>query len=107
MSTRKSKSATEVFNKTIGHVTFGEMLHSLRLAEQISQKTFAKRLGISTSELCDIEKGRKFISLQRATSFAKKLQDSPEVFIQYVIQDEVLRAGLNCEIKILPSKNAA
>ena len=107
MSTRKSKSANEIFNKTLGHVSFGEMLHSLRLTEETSQKSFAKKLGISTTELCDIEKGRKFISLQRATSFAKKLNDSPEVFIQYVIQDEILRAGLNCEIKILPNKNAA
>ena len=107
MSTKKSKSATEVFNKTLGHVTFGEMLHSLRLTEEISQKAFAKKLKISTSELCDIEKGRKFISIQRATRFAKKLHDSPEVFIQYVIQDEILKAGLNCEIKILPIKNAA
>jgi transcriptional regulator with XRE-family HTH domain len=107
MSTKKSKSAKDVFNKILGHVSFGEMLHSLRASEETSQKAFAKKLGISTTELCDIEKGRKFISLQRAASFAKKLSDSPEVFIQYVIQDEILRAGLNCAVEILPNKNAA
>jgi transcriptional regulator with XRE-family HTH domain len=107
MNTKKSKSASDIFKKVLGHVSFGEMIHSLRLTEEITQKAFAKKLGISTSELCDIEKGRKFISIQRATKFAKKLNDSPEVFIQYIIQDEILRAGLKCVIKILPNKSAA
>ena len=107
MSTKKSKAATEIFSKILGYVSFGEMLNSIRLSEAISQKAFAKKLGISTSELCDLEKGRKFLSLQRATKFAKKLDDSPEVFIQYVIQDEILRAGLSCLVKILPNRKAA
>lgn len=107
MSTKKNKLATEVFKQILGHVSFGEMMNSIRLSEGLSQKTFAKRLEISTSELCDIEKGRKFVSIQRAALFAKRLKDSPEVFIQYVIQDEILRAGLNCGVTIHSSKKAS
>jgi transcriptional regulator with XRE-family HTH domain len=107
MSTKKIKLASDFFKKILGHVSFGEMLHSLRMTEEISQKDFAKKLGISTTELCDIEKSRKFISIQRAVLFAKKLSDSPEVFIQYVVQDEILRAGLKFEIKILQPKKVA
>ncbi len=107
MSIKKNRPASEVFSQILGHVSFGDMLTSIRLSEEISQKDFAKNLGISKSDLCDIEKGRKFVSIQRAAQFAKKLNDSPEVFIQYVIQDEILRAGLNCAIKIVPKKIAS
>jgi transcriptional regulator with XRE-family HTH domain len=106
MNTKKTISAKNAFSETIGYIPFGEMIYSLRLTEEYSQKDFAKKLGISTSELCDIEKGRKFISIQRASIFAKKLNDSIEVFIQYVVQDEVIRAGLKCEVQILPKKSA-
>ena len=57
MSTKKNKLATEVFKQILGHVSFGEMMNSIRLSEGLSQKTFAKRVEISTSELFDIEKG--------------------------------------------------
>jgi len=33
------------------------------MSEEMSQAVFAKRLGISSSHLCDIEKGRKVVSL--------------------------------------------
>ncbi len=43
------------------------------LSEEMSQVEFAKQLGISRSHLCDIEKGRKSVSVARAARFAKIL----------------------------------
>jgi transcriptional regulator with XRE-family HTH domain len=103
----KTQKARDVLNKILGHISFGEMIHSLRLSEDISQKELAKKLKISPQELCDIEKGRKFISVERATKFAHLLGDSPEVFALYVIQDELYHAGLTCNIKIVSEENAA
>lgn len=99
--------AKDVFKGLLGHVSFGEMLNSLRLSEGLSQKDFAKKLKISPQDLCDIEKGRKFLSVERAAKFADLLGDSPEVFALFVIQDELYRAGLNCQVKLVSRKKAA
>ncbi len=51
MKTSKSKKAKEVFETILGHVSFGEMLASLRECDDISHKDFAAKLGISKQEL--------------------------------------------------------
>lgn len=101
-----SRNANEVLKEILGNVTFGEMLSSLRECDEISQKDFAKTLGISKQELCDIERGRKFVSVERAIKFANALGDSPEVFVQFVLQDQIYRAGLNCKVTINPDEAA-
>jgi DNA-binding XRE family transcriptional regulator len=101
-----TKKANEIFKNLYGHVTFGEMLNSMRHSEDLTQKDFAKKLNISQQDLCDIEKGRKNISIERAVQFAELLNDSPEVFAEYVIQDQLYRAGLNCKINIKPNEAA-
>lgn len=60
----------------------------------------AKMLGISPQDLCDIEKGRKSVSIERAVNFARKLNDSPEVFALAVIQDELYQVGLDCRVRL-------
>ena len=101
-----SKKANDLFKELYGHVSFGEMLSSIRYSEGATQKNFAKKLKISQQDLCDIEKGRKNISMERAVQFAQLLNDSPEVFAEYVIQDQLYRAGLNCTIKVKPNEAA-
>ena len=96
----KSKAAKKVLKDILGHVSFGEMLASIRACDEISQKDFAKLLGISKQELCDIEKARKFVSVERAIKFADLLGDSPEVFAKFILQDQLYRAGLNCKVSI-------
>lgn len=54
-----------------------------------------------------LKKGRKFVSVERATKFASLLGDSPEVFALAVIQDELYRAGLDCQMKLVISDEAA
>ena len=39
-------------------VTLGGMIWSLRECDEVSQAEFARRLGVSRSHLCDVEKGR-------------------------------------------------
>jgi len=45
-----------------GPLTLGLALESLRKGESLSQEACAKRLRISKSHLCDVEKGRKLVS---------------------------------------------
>ena len=91
---RYTRDAEEVLNELLGGpLTFGDMLHSLRLCDEISQTEFAEKLGISRSHLCDIEKGRKLVSPQKAAEYAKTLQNSEVLFVQMALQDQVNQVG--------------
>lgn len=87
-------------NITGGPLSLKELLYAIRLGEEISQVEFAKKLKISRSHLCDIEKGRKNISVERATAFAKILQYSEDQFIRLALQDQLVNAGLDYKVKL-------
>jgi transcriptional regulator with XRE-family HTH domain len=98
MST-KNKLATDVLQKLLGRITFGKLLKSHRLGLGLTQVQMAKKLGIIKQELCNIEKGRKIISPERAKKFAEILEYSPQIFIKYVIQDQLAKIGITTEIE--------
>ena len=58
------KSDTLHFLESIsgGELTFGRLLYSIRMGDEISQVDFAKKLGISKTQLCDIEKDRRAVT---------------------------------------------
>jgi antitoxin HigA-1 len=90
----KSRDAEEVLNEILGGpLTFGDMVHSLRLCEEISQIELARKLGISRSHLCDIEKGRTLVSPLKAIEYAKILNKSKVLFVQMALQDQVNSVG--------------
>lgn len=92
--------AKDVIREITGHITFGDALKSFREIQEYSQVECAKILGISKQELCNIEKGRKIVSVERAVSFAKALKIGPKIFAGYVLEDELYRAGIKGEVII-------
>ena len=102
MVIKRKKSAAMKFLEDItgGPLSLGKFLQSIRLGEEISQVEFARQLGISKSHLCDIEKGRKLVSPERAAMFAKILKYSSEQFVRLALQDQVEKAGLKFKVKI-------
>ena len=78
----------------------GEHLVAWRTKEGLGQVALAKRLGISKSHLCDIEKGRKLLSAERALKFAKTLGIPPELMISWALQDSLSAQGLNFKLKL-------
>ena len=89
-----------------GPMTFGSLLHSLRLCEETSQIDFADKLGISRSQLCDIEKGRKLVSPKKAVEYARILKNSEILFMQTALQDQVNQVSKPYVVK-LERKRAA
>ena len=79
----KEKSETMRFleNAAGRPLTLGGLLESIRMSEHMSQAEFSKKLRISPSHLCDIEKGRKVVSPERAARFAKFLGRSQQQFL--------------------------
>ncbi len=55
----KNKRAKSAIRKVTGHISFGEMIHSYRLAQELTQVEMSSLLDISKQDLCNIEKGRK------------------------------------------------
>ncbi|MFQ5790517.1 MAG: helix-turn-helix domain-containing protein [Acidobacteriota bacterium] len=101
MSTKKKSKALRFLETvTQGPLTLGSLLQAVRRGEELSQAEFSKRLGISRSHLCDIEKGRKTVSPARAAKFAKTLGYSEAQFVRLALQGLVEDAGLKLRVQV-------
>ena len=97
---KKSKAIKSLEKFTGGPLTLPEFLTSIRMGEGMSYQEFADNLGISRSHLCDIEKGRKAVSLDRAIQFAETLGYSKDQFARLALQSQVNNAGLPYRVRI-------
>ena len=100
MSTKKS-DARKFLEKLRGApLSFGKMIESLRLADEISQVDLAKKMNLSRAYVCDIEKGRRMVSLDRAADFAKVMGYSVNQFIAVAIEDQLREIGVTARVKL-------
>jgi len=90
----------ELLESLHGPMTLGGMLWSLRVCDEISQAEFAKTLGVSRSHLCDVEKGRKVVSPERAAAWAGVLGFPPTVFVKLALQEQLDRAGVKMSVEV-------
>jgi len=70
MST-KSKARKYIEKLNDGPITFGQYVEAHRLCDDLSQTDLARRMRVSRAYLCDVEKGRRLVSVERAAGFAK------------------------------------
>ncbi len=100
--TKRRKSAVKKFlDGLVGEpMSFARLIESTRLSEEVSMVEFAKQLRISVSHLNDIEKGRKFVSAERAAHFAKILGYSEEQYIRLALQDQLTRSKLKYVVSL-------
>lgn len=106
MSTNKNIDnlrSIKTLEKRLGKMTVGGFLRSWRLTEELSQKAFAKKIKMSAANLCDIERGRKGVSPEKASQIAKILGYSPAVLIKLAIEEQLNEVGLHYEIEIKPA----
>ena len=92
--------ALPFLERLVGPLTFGRMMESIRLCDELSQAAMARTLGISRQHLCDIEKGRRQVSAERAAQFASILGYSQHVFVALALDDQLRNAGLKMKVKI-------
>lgn len=97
---KKSNAMTALEKIAGGPLTFGSAIESIRKGQELSQSECAKRFGISKSHLCDVEKGRKVVSPERAARWAKVLGYPESVFVKLAIQAELDAAGLRYKVEI-------
>jgi transcriptional regulator with XRE-family HTH domain len=99
---RKTKDTDAQFLENLmgGPLTFGGALSALRESEDESLAAFAERLSISRSHLSDIEHGRRAVSPERASRFAKALEQNEAQFVRLALQDQVRNAGLRLRVDV-------
>jgi transcriptional regulator with XRE-family HTH domain len=98
---RKGVDALPFIERLVGgRIRLGPLVEAIRQGEEMTQGEFAARLGVSKSHLCDIEKGRKVVSPERAARFAELLGYSSDQFVRLALQDAVDRAGLRYHVDV-------
>ncbi|MCP4116901.1 MAG: helix-turn-helix transcriptional regulator [Desulfobacteraceae bacterium] len=91
---------TKELTRDFGPLTFGDAIESHRKCEEISQRDFAKMLGISAQSLCDIEKGRKIPTVTRAAKIANQINEPEKTWIRLALQDMLRKGNLNYTVSI-------
>ncbi|HEY1533690.1 MAG TPA: helix-turn-helix transcriptional regulator [Polyangiaceae bacterium] len=85
---------------TGGPLTFGRLINATRLSEDMSLEAFARQLGVSRAYLCDVEKGRRAVSVERAAGWARKLGYLEAQYVALALQAEVNAAGLKLRVSV-------
>lgn len=83
-----------------GPLTFGQMINATRVGEEMSLDAFAKQLGVSRAYLCDVEKGRRSVSVERAAEWARVLGYLESQYVALALQAEVNAAGLKLKVRV-------
>ena len=97
---RKSRAVRLLEELAGGPLTLGSALEAVRKGEGLSQSACAAVLQVSKSHLCDVEKGRKTVSPERAAAWARLLGYPESTFIRLAIQDALDAAGLKYRVEV-------
>jgi len=105
MAKAKAKTIKSAAMKSLekaagGPLTLGRMLQSIRLGDELSLEAFAGKLHVTRAYLCDIERGRRGVSVERAAAWAKALGYHPKQFVQLALQEQVDAAGLRLHVDV-------
>ncbi len=98
---KKTIDALEATKSIWIKMTFGGLVRSLRMSDDITQVELAKTLKVSKQFLNDVEHNRKEVGISFAKKVAKTLGYSIEPLIELLIRDQLRRQKLyyNVEIK--------
>ena len=101
MTTKMIIKTRSDIEKYFGPLTFGGFMRGCRASKDMTQKDFAKFLGISPGTLCDIEKGRQLVSPELAKKYAKKLGMPEIVAITRCLEDQLRKAKLKYRVELI------
>ncbi len=100
MTTKNRKISLGEIEKQYGPLTFGRLLKSHRMGEELTQVEMSKLLKMSKQSLNDLEHGRKIPSIRRAMEIARKIRVMEELVVQLILQDHVRREKLNFTVSV-------
>jgi len=98
--TKSTEETLAFLDGLLGPATLGNTLNAIRLSDELTQREFSAKLEISTQHLSDIENERRWVSPEKAQTFAKKLGYLAEDFVQLALQDSLNRVGIDMEVSV-------
>lgn len=99
--TDKKSDAMELLEQLAGGpLTFGRAVEAVRKGAGLTQDECATKLGVSKSHLCDVEKGRKTASPERAARWARVLGYPESVLVRLALQGALDAAGLKYRVEL-------
>lgn len=98
---KKIKYGSKQLEKNFGPLTFGRLLESHRLAEEISQTDMAKKLKMTRQKLNDFEHGRRFPSLGAAADMAEALGEHAATWVSVVIEEMLREEDLDFKVTLV------
>lgn len=81
-------------------MSFGSLVRSLRLSDEITQVELAKKVGVSKQFLSDVEHNRKDVGISFAKKISEALEYSIEPLIELLIRDQLRRQHLNYTVEL-------
>ena len=97
---KKIKYGPKELENNFCPLTFGRLLESHRLAEEVSQTNMAKKLKITRQKLNDFEYGRRFPSLGVAAEMAATLGEQPATWVSVVIEEMLREEDLEFKVTL-------
>lgn len=99
----KAHDAVDALNATKkiwDKMTFGGLIRSLRLSDEITQAELAKKIAVSSQFLSDVEHGRKEVGIGFAKKIAKALGYSVEPLIELLLREQLKKNKLNYIVEL-------
>ncbi len=81
-------------------MTFGAFLTAVRVNMGHSQVELARRLKVSRSMICDIEKGRVLVSPALAVKIAKIGAFPQDLAIKFCLEDQLRRLKIHMKLEV-------
>ena len=90
-------------------LTLGSLLETIRETDEYSFATMAKKLGVARGHVCDVEKGRRGLSPERAVKWARALGYPEAQFVRLALQNALDRAHIKLEVdvRVMKKRKAA
>jgi transcriptional regulator with XRE-family HTH domain len=104
MTIKAKYFGSKSLERRLGPMTIGSFLKSWRLSENLSQQEFSKLIGMSSANLCDIEKGRKGVSPRKAAEIAEAIGYSPVVLVEIALTDLLRQSNLKFDVSVKEHK---
>lgn len=94
IKTNNTVDALEATKDVWEKMTFGSLIRSLRISDEISQVELAKKLGVSKQFLSDVEHNRKEVGISFAKKISTILGYSIVPLLELLIRDQLKRQRL-------------
>jgi len=100
IKSNETLSALDATKDVWDNMTFGSLVRSLRMSEEISQVALSEKIGVSKQFLSDVERNRKDIGIPFAKKISEALGYSIEPLLELLIRDQLRRYHLNYDVEL-------